>query len=105
MQIMKYLSKVFVSSIPSDIFLGILFQYVDNESMLVKCFEPFRGARPDEYNYSLSQLMALISIVNAVLGDSDCSTTGIKCHFFFLQFYFIFFKPPLFEKVEMPFYN
>lgn len=91
MQIMKYLSKVFVSSIPSDIFLGILFQYVDNESMLVKCFEPFRGARPDEYNYSLSQLMALISIVNAVLGDSDCSTTGIKCHFFFLQFYFIFF--------------
>lgn len=91
MQIMKYLSKVFVSSIPSDIFLGILFQYVDNESMLVKCFEPFRGARPDEYNYSLSQLMALISIVNAVLGDSDCSTTGIKCHFFFPTILFYFF--------------
>lgn len=44
---MKYLSKVFVSSIPCDIFLGVIFQYLDNESILVKCFELFSGARPD----------------------------------------------------------
>lgn len=80
-QIMKFLSKVFVSSIPIAISQGVLFQYIDNELILKKCFQLFREARPAEYNYSLSQLMILIKIVNIILGDSYCSTIGIKCHF------------------------
>lgn len=67
--VMKYLSNVFVSSIPSDLSVEVLFQCIDNESMLVKCFELFEGTKPV-----------------TVLGDSDASAIGIKC-IFFLQIY------------------
>lgn len=34
--------KVFVSSIPNAILRGVLFQYIDNELILIKCLELFR---------------------------------------------------------------
>lgn len=53
-QIMNGFSEVFVSLIPSDIFLGVLFHYLEYESMFVKYFELFRGSSPDEFIYNLS---------------------------------------------------
>lgn len=49
-QMMKFLSRVFASLIPNAIFRGVLFQSIDNELILMKYFELFRGARPAEYN-------------------------------------------------------
>lgn len=79
------LSEVFVLP-PSDLFLGVLFHYIESEPMFVKYFELFKSENPDEFIYNLSQLMVLIRIVTIVLGNSDPSTTEIVIFFCLIFF-------------------